>query len=238
MKRVSLIDSIVEEIKDKILSGEYKDGDMLESQDMMAKSMNISRPSLREALRRLQLMGLIEFKHGKGTFVKTLQPQDYMSPISAFLPIDKKTAFEILEARLYLEGSVAALAAEMSTDDDIQELEKSYKVMESVASKLDVDTYVELDLKFHMLVAQACKNRIMIQVVRIIRGLHYKQLKRVFNADMDQVKNIFEHGLKFHWEIIESLREHDAKKARKIMEDHIKYTLKKLENTSDTILRG
>lgn len=236
MKRVSLVDSIVEEIKNKIISGEFKDGDMLESQDMLAKSMNISRPSLREALRRLQLMGLIEFKHGRGTFVKTLQPKDYMSPISGFLPVDKKSAFELLEARLYLEGSVAALAAQKATKSDIEKLEEVLKKMTIAGENLNVEEFVRLDVKFHLLIAHGSRNRILFQVVDILRGLLHKLITRVFDTNRDHLNMTFSHTLEYHSQILESIKSRNAAKARKIMEKHINDVQKKLEKTGDFAL--
>src|SRR5674476_2799 len=76
--RPSVIDSIVDEIVDRIASGELKDGDMLASQDELARSLGVSRASLREALNRLNLLGLVESRHGSGTFVKTARPQHFM----------------------------------------------------------------------------------------------------------------------------------------------------------------
>ena len=233
MKRVSLVDSIVEEIKNKIISGELKDGDMLASQDELAKSMQISRPSLREALRRLQLMGLIEFQHGRGTFVKTVQPQDFMNPISGFLPIDKKTAYELLEARLYLESSVAALAAQKATEKDIQSLEGVLLEMEDAAAKLDVNEFTKLDVKFHLLIAEGSRNKILFQVVNILRGLLQKLVNRVFDTHQDRLEETFNHTIGYHREILDSVKFHDISKARKAMEKHINDVQRKLEKNGD-----
>ena len=236
MKRVSLVDSIVEEIKNKIISGELKDGDMLSSQDELAKSMQISRPSLREALRRLQLMGLIEFQHGRGTFVKTVQPQDFMNPISGFLPIDKKTASELLEARLYLESSVAALAALKATDQDIKSLEGVLDKMELAAKRLDVKEFAVQDVKFHLLVAEGSRNKIMLQVVNILRGLLQKLVNRVFDAHLDRLEETFAHTIAYHNEILDAIKLHSVSKARLAMEKHIMDVQKKLEENGDFML--
>lgn len=236
MKRVSLVDSIVEEIKNKIISGELKDGDMLASQDELAKSMKISRPSLREALRRLQLMGLIEFQHGRGTFVKTVQPKDFMNPISGFLPIDKKSAFELLEARLYLESSVAALAAQKATEDDIKSLEDVLTRMEAAAVNLDVDEFTKQDVQFHMVIAEGCRNQIMFQVVNILRGLLQKLVNRVFDTNRDRLEETFKHTIDYHKEILQSIRSRNDSQARRAMEKHIRDVQVKLEKNGDFLL--
>jgi GntR family transcriptional repressor for pyruvate dehydrogenase complex len=238
LKRVSLVDSIVEEIKNKIISGELKDGDMLASQDEMAKSMQISRPSLREALRRLQLMGLIEFQHGRGTFVKTVQPQDFMNPILGFLPIDKKTAYELLEARLYLESSVAALAAQKATDEDIRSLDEVLQKMEIAAKKLDVKEFAVQDVKFHLLVAEGSRNKIMVQIVNILRGLLQKLVNRVFDTHHDRLEETFTITIDYHKEILDSIKSHSVSKARRAMEKHIRDVQNKLEENGDFMLNS
>lgn len=236
MKRVSLVDSIVEEIKELIIKGDLKDGDMLESQDELAKSMKISRPSLREALRRLQLMGLIEFRHGCGTFVKTVKPKDFMTPISSFLPFDKKSAFELLEARLFLEGSVAALSAQKATDEDIQALDDVLKRMDIAAADLDVKEFARLDVEFHLLIAEGSRNQIMFQVVNILRGLLQNLVARVFETNQDHLEETFLQTMEYHRQIFESIKLHSASKARNAMEKHIKDVQKKLKKKGDFLL--
>ena len=233
MKRMSLIDSIVEEIKDKILSGELKDGDMLESQDDMSKRMGVSRPSLREALRRLELMGLIESKHGRGTFVKTVQPQDFMNPLSGFLTIDKESAFELLEARLFLEGSVAALAAQKATPDDVLAMEQVIAGMKAAAENFDVQKFIELDVQFHVYMAECTKNRVMIQVVNILRGLLQKLVARVFDRHQGRLAKTFAQTIDYHEKIYQAIKARDMVKARNAMESHINDVRQKVENGGD-----
>ena len=236
MKKISLIDSIVEEIKNKIIRGELKDGDMLESQDELAKSMQISRPSLREAFRRLQLMGLIESKHGCGTFIKTVQPKDFMSPISSFLPFDKKSAYELLEARLLLEGSVAALAAQKATKADIMALSDVLKRMDIAAEHLDIKEFARLDVEFHLLIAEGSRNQIMFQVVNILRGLLQSLISRVFDRSSDNLAETFLQTISFHKKIFESIKSRNVSMARNAMEEHIKDVQKKLERNGDFLL--
>jgi len=83
VKRLSLIDTIVEEIKGRVITGEYKSGNLLGSQDELARTFGVSRASLREALKRLELMGLVESRQGLGTFLKKIEPCDFMNPLSS-----------------------------------------------------------------------------------------------------------------------------------------------------------
>ncbi len=234
MDRVSLIDRIVEEIKTKILNGELKDGDMLQSQDEMAKAMEVSRTSLREALRRLELMGLIESKHGRGTFVKTVQPENFMNPLMGFLPIDKDTAVELLEARLHLEGSATALAAQKATPDDIEAMGDALEGMKKAAADFDVRRFIDLDVRFHLLIAEGTRNRIMIQVVNILRSLLHQLVGRVLDTNRDQLAQTLAQTIDYHQRIFEAIRARDISMARDAMEAHIKDVQKKLERDIDS----
>ena len=91
-ERTTVIDSIVAEIKGKIVFGELKDGDMLASQDELARILAVSWASLREALNRLSLMGLVEMRHGSGTYVKTARPHDLMNSLSSLLIMDQSSS--------------------------------------------------------------------------------------------------------------------------------------------------
>ena len=163
MERISLIDSIVKELTDKIISGELKDGDNLGSQDDLANSMGVSRASLREALNRLSLMGLIEIKHGSGTFVKTVQPVDFMKSLSSLLVMDQASAGELLAARLHIESAVAELAAKNATEEDIERLNSTLKGMEYDLSKEEIESYIAKDVQFHMLISESSKNRVLMK---------------------------------------------------------------------------
>jgi GntR family transcriptional repressor for pyruvate dehydrogenase complex len=221
LERISLIDSIVKNVKEKIVNGEYKPGDMLPSQDELAKILGVSRASLREAINRLELMGLTESKHGLGTFVKTPSSYDYMSQLSSFLVLDQRSAFELLQARRYIEGSVAALAAKCATDSDIEKMEEILSAMENARDHADVEQYIERDVKFHFLIAESCKNRVLLQIVDILRDLLRQLIARVFAHSSDQLEKIYHETNKFHRNIFNAIKNRDAEAAKIHMESHI-----------------
>ena len=149
LERKSLIDSIVEEIKDKVISGELKDGDMLTSQDVLANSMGVSRASLREAFNRLKLMGIIETKQGSGTFVKKTTPSDFMNSLASLLIMDQASAAELLDARLHIESAVAALAAKNASDEDLKKMKRVLDGMENDFRSGNIESFIAKDIQFH-----------------------------------------------------------------------------------------
>lgn len=221
LERTSIIDTIVAEIKDKIISGELKDGDMLASQDELARTMGVSRASLREALNRLSLMGLIETRQGTGTFVKTAKPLDFMNSLSSLLIMDQASAAELLDARLHIESAVAALAAKNATDEEVRQLYFLLERMKNDFRVGDADSFAARDLQFHILVAESSKNRVLMKVLEIIRDILRQFIRKFF----DKYPTTIPMAVKYHQKIYEAIESRDSIAARKHMEDHIKFLI-------------
>ncbi len=220
-ERTTVIDSIVAEIQGKILSGELKDGDTLASQDELARALGVSRASLREALSRLSLMGLVEIRHGSGTFVKTAKPPDFMNPLSSLLIMDQDSAAELLQARFYIESPVAALAAVNATEEQVAEIGSLVERMRHAYRTEDADGFVALDTRFHVLIAESSGNRVLMKVLEIIRNLLPLCIRR-FHLSFPARIPI---SMRYHEEIYEGIKARDASAAREAMERHIGYLM-------------
>lgn len=219
LERTSVIDAIVADIKGKVISGEWKDGDILSSQDELARNMGVSRASLREALNRLSLMGLIEMRHGSGTYVRTPRVRDYMSPLTSLLIVDRTSAQELLQARLYVESGIATLAAMNATEEDLKLLGSLVEQMRLDAEAGDADGFVERDASFHLAIAQGSRNSVLMKVAEIIREL-IPPLIRAF-------RTVFPHRVPDvvaqHTRVYNAIVARDPEAARQAMEEHIKY---------------
>ena len=219
--RKRLVDNIISEIKDKIIQGELKDGDMLASQDELAKTMGVSRASLREALNRLELMGLIESKQGRGTFVRTVAHTDFMNPLTSFLAMDQESALDLLEARRYIEGAVASLAAENASEEDLEKLKQVLEQMEKASSPKDLKSFIAMDVQFHMLVAECSKNQVMAKIAEIIRDLLHQLIQKFFDTVASNVSDAMSRTITLHQNVYDAIWRGDAQSARKHMEIHI-----------------
>ncbi len=220
-ERTSVIDGLVAEFKGKIASGELKDGDMLASQDELARTMGVSRTSLREALIRLSLMGLIEMRHGSGTFVRVTRPQAFMNSLSSLLIMDRASAAELLQARFHVESAVAALAASNATGEDIDLLRSLVDLMEKHHSVGNNDDFVALDTQFHMAIAESSKNRVLMKVVEIMREILPPCIRRFHMTYPERVPTT----LGYHRAICEAIAHHDPVEARRNMEGHVGFLM-------------
>jgi GntR family transcriptional repressor for pyruvate dehydrogenase complex len=221
LKQTSLIDQIVAEIEEKIRSGQFKDGEMLASQDELAKTMGVSRASLREAFNRLQLMGLIEIKQGRGTFVRSLAPVDFMSSLDSFLIVKKESAIELLEARLEIESSVAKMAAEKGDKGNILKIEKALNGMGDAIKSSDLDEFIAMDVNFHVAMAESCENEIMSKIVAILRRLMKQLIERVFYDVAFDKEQLMKVTYDFHERVYKAVRDRDPEGAKESMRAHL-----------------
>lgn len=224
MERTTLIDSIVAEIRDKVISGELKEGQMLASQDDLAKEMGVSRASLREALNHLRLMGLIETRHGSGSVVRRKTPVAFIDSLSSLLTMDRASAAELLDARLYLESAVVAVAAKNASEEDLKGMKQLVKGMERDFKVGDIESFTSRDVQFHMLIAQSTKNRVLAKVVEIIRDILRQFIKKFFATVPASVSDAIE----YHKLIYEAIKDGDAEGAQRHMEAHIMSVIKRL----------
>ena len=231
LKQTSLIDQIVAEIEEKIATGRFKSGDMLASQDELAKTMGVSRASLREAFNRLQLMGLIEIKQGCGTFVRELTTGDFMSSLSSFLIVKKESAIELLEARLEIESSVAKMAADKGSKEKILKIEKTLTGMGKAIKSDDLAKFIERDVRFHVAVAESCENEIMIRIVGILRRLMKQLIERVFYDVAVEQHELMRVTYDFHERVYNAIFNRDPERAKQNMQHHLSDVMKRITSS-------
>lgn len=217
----------VEDIRDKIIRGELREGQKLPPQDKFAKSLGISRGTLREALHQLMFIGLIEMRQGDGTYIRSFSPVFFMDSLSSTLLMDKSYTSELLNARLYIEGEVAFLAAKNATKEEIQELKNILNDMKEDLAVSNVENFIKKDLEFHLLIAKCAKNRVLMKVVQTIRGILYQFIADFFTLMPQTIKNAMYH----HNKILNAIERHDPIVSKKRMEAHIKSLIRRINKS-------
>lgn len=169
-KRIS--DEIVEQLKSLIFEAKLKPGDKLPPERDLAKSLNVSRVSLREALNALQSMGLLEIQQGNRSFVRPITTRSIHDPLVSFTKSSLSKILEIFKVRKYLKIGSVSLAAELATSDEIKQLEKILEKMEEDLKKNRLGA--KADLNFHSAIAKATHNQayshIMHTIYRLVAG--------------------------------------------------------------------
>ena len=218
----SVADTIVHHIEELIVSGVLKDGTRLPSERSLAEEMKVSRPKVREALKRLEDNGLIVVRHGEGNFVAPLVGSA-MSPALVDLYARHVTAFEdYLEFRREQESFAAMLAAERATAEDREGLSALFTELEEAHETGDAEQSRDADVRFHAAIVDASHNSLMVHTMSAI----YQLMARNVFYNRDFLRSIDGTGdmlLNQHRDIASAIIEGHADKAADAAADHIDF---------------
>jgi GntR family transcriptional regulator, transcriptional repressor for pyruvate dehydrogenase complex len=222
IKRRRLSEIAVEQIRDFILSNGMKAGDKLPSENEMVIQLGVSRVSVREAIRILEISGILEVRHGRGVFVKELTG-DIFVPLGQWVSMKKQTLQQHFETRLILEPGIAALAANYASAEDIRLLNENISLQRKIDDD-DIVATVRLDIEFHCLLARVTRNKDLAMVMNAIARHSFdgwKAALRTTGRNADAVEE--------HLKIVDALVHKDPVKAQKAMRNHLKMSVKGLE---------
>lgn len=214
-KRVS--DVVIDQIKQLLLDAKLNVGDRLPPERELAKQLGVSRAPLREALFSLANSGLLKIKRGAGggNFVSEPNIEPFAESFGLMLQMGKASVQDLTEARLFLEPNIAKLAAERATSEDLENIERS---ISEYKKKIYQDAPRSLgDMKFHLNVAEASKNIVMILMIKGLMGLLYKTVKDFALSREDKEKSAHTHR-----RIFEAIRTRDSERAFEMMAEHVK----------------
>jgi len=215
---------ILDQILDLVEKGKLKPGDKLPSESILTKDFGVSRPTVRQALSALEVLGILECKGGKGNYIKDYFNLDSLRYKSRELE-QTISPEELIETRKFLEADIAQLAAVRSEPLDITRIEKNLNrfrnLIERDSEAINYDKLGKLDREFHLLISKATHNTALVQMMRyIIRGLRgqiWINLKEKSFAIPGRPKKYYSE----HYEIFKAIRNRNEKKAREKMYDHI-----------------
>ena len=214
IKRRRLHEEIAQQIQELVWDGSLKHGDRLPPERELAERLQVSRSSLREAMRALELQGLVVSRPGAGTFINTERLDSVVSIIASCLMDSGEMLKDVFEMRRLLEPGIAALAAERATEEDIEHMEAT---LVEQAHQIDRgESGVEGDSAFHFAIAQATHNSALIKVVMAVADT----LRESRDQSL-QTPERANRSLASHQEILDIVHRHDVEGAHKAMEHHI-----------------
>lgn len=212
-----LYQHVAERLTRQIASGSYKIGDRMPAERELATSFAVSRPTIREAIIALELEGLVEVRVGSGVYVTTRKAQKTEPPVMDV------GAFELTEARLLIEGEVAALAATQITDAELAELDDLLVRMSEENKKAAVAGEA-VDRQFHETIAKATNNSALIAMVEQLWTIRNRSPQCVLLFEKSRAKG-YHPVVGEHRAIVEALRERNPVLARSAMRAHLSRVL-------------
>nr|WP_286198556.1 FadR/GntR family transcriptional regulator [Mesorhizobium sp. BR1-1-16] len=218
LKRTGLTDLLVARILGLVTTGNLKAGDQLPSERKLAETFEISRPTLREALRALAVLGVLEVRHGGGVFVSQLQASDLLAPLAFFLTLRGTEVGKLYEARRLIEGEIAALAAERGDPVTLPELEASIVAQET--AKDDPERYREIDTAFHRRLAELADNDFLARAAQSLNvlGLEFRKIA-------SETPDVITTSIEDHRAIVAAIKGRDPAAARAAMILHMNHVL-------------
>jgi len=222
IKQEKISSKIVNQIKNLILEGDLKPGDPLPPERELMKLFNVSRPSIREALKSLMGMGFLETARGNRTVVRSLASGRILEPLHQMLKDDISIVFDIIEVRKAIEAWNAFYAAKRATSEDIARLEDN---METMRAKLDKDGFnLETeDADFHLALSEATHNKVQTHIMFTIYDILKNSIGKYY-TDID-IETVYGQ----HMEVVAAVKERDSELARLKILEHLDYVESKIK---------
>ncbi|NUR86923.1 MAG: FadR family transcriptional regulator [Nonomuraea sp.] len=165
---MAVTDAAIDKIKQMILSGELTPGSRLPKEADLAERLGLSRNSLREAVRALALINVLDVRQGDGTYVTSLEPHLLLDTMSFVLDLHRDdTVLQFFEVRRILEPAATAMATKLMTDEDLDELRV---ILESLPAEPTIEELVANDLRFHQRIAQGSGNSVLCSFIESLSG--------------------------------------------------------------------
>jgi GntR family transcriptional repressor for pyruvate dehydrogenase complex len=224
--KAALPDQIAERILQMIQDKELKPGDKLPPERELAAMMGVGRPALREALRALSLINVIEIRQGAGAYITDLDTAQLLQHLNFVFSLDDSAIMDLFDARKIVEVGIIELAAQRIHDDEIVELEACLE--KSVQTMHDPGAFLQTDLELHLLIARIARNPIMFRFMESIQELGLASRRRT-----SYLAGVIEQSTADHRQIVEALKARDLQAAREAMWQHLNNVEKKLASLLD-----
>lgn len=205
---------VVRHVRELIEGGQLGPGDRLPPERELALRVGVSRPSVRAGLRALSAMGVVQSRHGAGTFIRGGPPTLGSEPLRFLAALHGFSRDEMFEARRVLEVGVAGLAAERATGDQLATI--SEEITGMYASMDDSQAFLVHDIRFHRAVAAASGNPILASLVEMVSAIFYEQRRKTAGNGRD-----LKEAADLHRTLYNALRQRDPERARRAMDDHL-----------------
>lgn len=214
MVKQSVPEEIVKEILQMIQRGDLKPGDQLPTERELMEQLGVSRSSIREALRVLNVMNVINIRQGHGTYVSSLDPELLVEHLEFVVSLEDATLLHLFEVRKMIEVYCAELAAKRIKPDEIIHLQK----------KLDLNSLRDIDTELHREIAELTKNPILIRIYASIDRLSLMSRNRT-----GSLPGVREQATIDHTRIVKAIIAHDPEEAKLAMMQHLTFVERKLK---------
>ncbi len=216
--RSNISQNLFQRFKELITSGKLPAGYMMPNENVVSEMLGVGRSTLREAYTALAVFGFIR-RSKAGTFINEIDNIVNIAPFS--ITVENSDLNDLLEFRYMLEGETASYAAKRATRDDITQLEYYYEKM--IEHRGDVNQFVDYDAMFHMQVAIATHNKLLMSTMVAAKESFEKGIRLAMRESLTQNPRVIDVTIELHGKIIEAIKGGDYQTAYAAMREHISY---------------
>jgi DNA-binding FadR family transcriptional regulator len=214
IKKTRVAEEAADRIRVLMLDGTFPPGEPLPSERHLAERFGVSRGSIRDALRTLETIGLVETRHGQGTFPHELSVDRLVAPLASVMAYRADLQDELLDVRRMFEPAVARVAALRATDEDLADLQR---ILETQRQKLKTgQSAIAEDTAFHAILARSTRNRVVMSIMATLNDLLVDSRTQSLLHKGRPARSIDGHEA-----VVAALRRHDAEGASQAMYNHI-----------------
>lgn len=222
-------EKVVHRLLALVKTGDLKPGDRLPGERELAEMFHVSRPTIREAVRGLAVLGVVKSRHGGGIFVSALEAADLLGPLSFFLTLQEMEVGRLYQARAVIEGEIAALATAAASPSDLSELERLIDQQEE--SIREPARYRVLDTAFHAKLAEMSGNPFLARAAASMNVLGME-----FRKTASESEAVIGISITDHRHILTALKASEPEMARQAMQVHMQNVLRSTRESATTPL--
>lgn len=222
MKKIRLSDQIAEQLETMIATQGLKAGDRLPAERQLAEQLEVSRPSLREAIQKLISKGLLVSRAGGGTYIQDVATAGQTDPLVTLFRENPEYRFDVLEIRHVIEGNAAWYAALRATDEDKQQIRERFEAMIAQHGSPDPMDEARADAAFHLSIVEASHNLVSLHIMRNL----FELLQNSISHNLDKLytqARVFDPLSQQHRELMEAVLASDPERARQAAEQHLAF---------------
>lgn len=229
IKKISVVDQAIDKIYDLIMERNLQPNDRLPPERELSEMLGISRNSLREAIRVLDVLGIIRVDQGSGMVIDATKVSNAVTRHLSFaLMLNRNKLDELFEARLVVETECAGLAAERASPKEIEELRATYSKL--VEFRMERPRGIEYELSLHALIAAAAHNVVLEEILSSLR-----QVLKDSRETTVPSSGVTDSTVEIQGKIIDAIAGHDKTMARALMYEHISAVESRVRHGAETL---
>ncbi|MEM7034402.1 MAG: FadR/GntR family transcriptional regulator [Chloroflexota bacterium] len=195
VRRSNVVEDIIENFKQALISGEFKPGQRLPSEPELGERLGVGRSTIREAIKILAALGAVEVRRGDGTYISEKVTPSIIDPLLFAILVESNDATDLYEFRLMIEVGYNKLAAIKGDEEDFARIEAAIQEMREYSENGgdDVEVLANLDLKFHRTILEATKNPLTIKVGNMLNMMFLESLKQANSTPAEVQSTLIRH---------------------------------------------